>query len=754
MVLSARKALAEELVVMKIVLNREDMGEFFLVLTTDNDIWVKKDDIDSIGLKDGLGSERSFDQETYISLKSIPELNFHLNEEDVTVDITAPPGMFREHDINISYTKPYKVVYTKDQSAFLNYAANYNHKEEDPITDISAELGISSGDYFGMSTFSYQKIKEEEKTVRLMTNLTHNNRKELRTTTLGDFSASSGFLSSGEVLGGINISKNYSMDPVFLKFPSLDINGTVDTPSDIEIYMNGLLVQKEKLSPGIFSFNNVPATVGLGTSTMVITDVFGREHTITSPYYYSDRLLKKGLHEYSYSLGYIRNNYGIESFSYGNPAFLGFHNFGLSNSVKAGCAAEASGNTLSMGPSASILIPGSGILDAVAAFSHSEGKYGFTGYAGNSFQSRSISTGVSIQYNSREYSNLSTKPSDDKPRFQVRGSIGMGNKNTGFLTAEYSYADMYENTEKSRAAVSYNRILSKNTTFFIIAGETRELETTFDVFAGLHIYFGKDTSGSVSYSGGSGNETKKISIQKSIPSGNGFGYGADLRNSGDSTYVNGDVLYKNNTGIYGLDYSNKSIDTGYKISVSGGIGLIDNSIFFSRPIYDSFAKVKVDNLEGVRVYKSGNEIGRTDKDGKVIVPNIRSFHDNRIGIESSDIPINYNIESLKQYISAPYRSGSLVEFNVSKIQGFGGFVNIIENGAEVPAEFGNISVNARDKTIHGFIGRDGEFYIENIPLGKHPATVIYKGKECIFDIIIPDTDEIMVDLGEITCGKK
>jgi len=746
-------AFSGEQVILKLVLNEQDRGEFFLTLAPGGDIWMEKSDFEQLGLKEGPGRDVRLNAVTYVSLKSIAGLEYRINEEKVSLDMKASPSLFREHDVDISYTKPYEVVFSRDISAFLNYSIYYDYREGKPSAGASGELGMSAGNYLGITTFAYRKTHDSEKTVRLMTGITRSDRDKMQTLALGDFSASSGPLGSVSLLGGISYSKNFSIDPSLLIFPPLNLGGTLETPSDVELYLDGSLIRREKLSPGRFTFNEVPATAGPGTAKIIIKDVYGREKTITTPYYYSERLLRKGLHEYSYNLGFTRNDFGAKSFSYGKLSFMGFHNFGFSGSLKAGFAAEASPDLINIGPSVSFLAFRKGVADAALAVSNSSGESGLSGMFGYSYQIGNLNARLSLRSDSVEYSNLAVKPSDDKARFQFTGAIGLGGKKTGFLTAEYSHADMYRTDRFSRLAVSYGRPLTETASLFITASRTKNVETTDEIFFGIHAYLGKDFSGSVNYSRTDDSAVQKVSFNKNLPSGGGFGYRADIVNS-DSRHVNGTLSYQNNYGLYEMDLTRRAGDTGYGLSVSGGIGYIDRTIFMSRPVTDSFAKVKVDKLKDVRAYYYGNEIGRTDKNGELIITNIRSFQDNKISIESQDIPFNYSIASLSRYISPSLRSGSVVEFGLSRIQAVTGNIYIAKNGAESPAEFARLFIQGKDGVFEGLVGRNGEFYMENVPHGRHPAKIVHKGDACGFIIIIPDSDEMLVDMGNITCEQQ
>jgi outer membrane usher protein len=265
------------------------------------------------------------------------------------------------------------------------------------------------------------------------------------------------------------------------------------------------------------------------------------------------------------------------------------------------------------------------------------------------------------------------------------------------------------------------------------------------------MYFGRGVSGSINYSADEDQNFVQAGVQKSLPVGTGFGFIADVQKENGITNAFGDVRYQNDYGLYGLTYRRLEGSDQYAFSASGGIGYIGKSFFLSRTILDSFAKVSVDGLVGVRVYHFGNEVGKTDRDGEFIIPVMNSYIDNKIDIENRDIPINYSIPKLTRYVSPPLRGGALLKFDITKIQGITGQLFIIEKGSEAPAEYGEIRVFAGDKTITGLIGRNGEFYIENVPPGKHPAEIVSMQKECNFDIMIPESGDMWLDLGGVRC---
>jgi hypothetical protein len=56
------------------------------------------------------------------------------------------------------------------------------------------------------------------------------------------------------------------------------------------------------------------------------------------------------------------------------------------------------------------------------------------------------------------------------------------------------------------------------------------------------------------------------------------------------------------------------------------------------------------------------------------------------------------------------------------------------------------------RTLEIQTAKNGEFYVENLPVGRHRARVELLGIPCTFTLDVPASDEIAVSLGELmTC---
>ena len=114
----------------------------------------------------------------------------------------------------------------------------------------------------------------------------------------------------------------------------------------------------------------------------------------------------------------------------------------------------------------------------------------------------------------------------------------------------------------------------------------------------------------------------------------------------------------------------------------------------------------------------------------------------------------YSITSLSRYISPSFRNGSVVKFEINRIQVITGNLYIIRDEKRVPVEFTRLFGQVKDVIFEGLVGRNGEFYLENVPPGRHSARTVYKGDEFSFDIIIPESSEMFLLLGDINCEEQ
>jgi outer membrane usher protein len=734
----------EHRALLDLIVNESPKGEV-LVLLRGADVWVNVETIERAGLRRLAGERLRVDLIEYVSLLSLsPGVSFSLDERALTLRIAARPELFERTVVALRSAAPANLEYRRDTSAFLNYAATFRSGGG---RDLVAESGLSIRGL--LITNSLSRLSSG-RLVRGLSTATLDDRRRLLRWSIGDMFSTTGVLGGGLLLSGIAVSRDYGLDPYFVRFPSVGLSAAAATPSTVEVYVNDQLVRREQVPVGPFELADIPAPGGAGEARVVVRDVFGREQVIATPFYVSASALADGLHEFGYTLGYPRRNAGVANWDHGRLAFMARHRYGLTDHLTAGVRIEATSGLFNVGP----LVTGRtrlGEIEIAAATSRRAGVRGAAGSLAYAYVSRSISVGAAVTSLSPSYSTLSPEASD-RVRLSADGFASLPLGGAATLTLQQGFADRYGGPSQTRTAVTaYTRLTGRSSLSLSarrLASPTTGISGEF--FAGLGVLFGERTTASLSYDRSREGGAASAEIQRALPAGVGVGYRANWRTT-DAQQGHALLQYHGPFGRYELQQDVRGGVPSTSVTLSGGIAAIGGGVHLTRPIQESFALVKVPGVGGVRSYVSNQPIGRTSRRGNLLVPNLLPYYGNPLSIDDQDVPLTYQISGTRRLIAPPYRGGALVIFDVSKVQGVSGRVAIRSNGVEVVPAFGQISVMAADTGYESPIGSEGQFYLENLPAGRHPATITYRDRTCRFTIVMPRSDEAAVSLGSLTC---
>ena len=178
-----------ETIVVRVTLNTENKGDLFVERTSDRDFLIKVQDLRAMGFRNPQGTPVVIDGENYISLRSMSGVSSEFREKELALNITANPQLLAtslgveslgRNDIRKT---PY------EHSLFVNYALNAAHSDVGtPGFGFAGEIGWRAGNYLFLSDGNtVADATDKRKFVRLMSNVTHDDREELQRTVAGDF---------------------------------------------------------------------------------------------------------------------------------------------------------------------------------------------------------------------------------------------------------------------------------------------------------------------------------------------------------------------------------------------------------------------------------------------------------------------------------------------------------------------------------------------------------------------------------------
>lgn len=226
----------------------------------------------------------------------------------------------------------------------------------------------NSGVYNSLTSGNGQKKKNEY--IRYDTTWRFDDEDSIYTVEVGDiYSLNKNSWASSVRMGGIQLRKNYSIRPDLITYPLPQFKGEVGLPSTVDLFVNGTKNSTEQLQPGPFLITNVPFINGRGEAVIVTRDAVGRQVSTTVPFYISGDLLKKGIFDYSLSLGKLRENYGITNFDYGDFITSFDARYGLNNWLTGEFHLEGNEKVWNTGVGAVLTLNNFGVLNT--SYTHS-----------------------------------------------------------------------------------------------------------------------------------------------------------------------------------------------------------------------------------------------------------------------------------------------------------------------------------------------------------------------------------------------
>jgi outer membrane usher protein len=787
---------ADEAVVVNITINSVSKGDFFVFRDAKGNFFVKMADYPTLGIQlpaEIVGVE--IERERYAALSSLSGISVIFNEKKISLAVTVPTGLLQKTimDLSSTRTSTQGVYFPKENSAFLNYAVNYLNNNPYGFQSYTAaeKLGVRSENIFFLTDSQYSKTESTSNFVRLMSSITYERTNDLQWIKLGDMFAASGDLGSTINIGGFGISTAYQMDPSLIRQPTLNLSGAAALPSQVDIYVDGVLTSRKQLQPGQFELNNINYYGGKRNVELVIKDAFGGEQRFSYPMYFTNSLLKQGLHEYSYNIGLLRERYGIQSNSYGKPAFSVFHRYGATDSLSIGAGVEGTDNIYNGSIQSSYLIPQSGVVTLGLAGSKNSSGAGWSGLFSHSYQYGRFGSSLLLTKYSPGYATIGGDLLSEKLNYIASLGASYTTATRGAFSFGYSKQNTYNRENRNITSATYSYNLTKSLRLGITTQAIRpdKAEADRQISITLNYYSAKGMQASTQNQSTKDGITSTVQFSKNQPIGEGFGYNAvAIRNYGDSSGTTDSfspsVQYNGRYGTYALDsyfQKNNNMHTKtHNLNIAGAVVYAGGFLGLTRPVSDSFSFVMVDKLAGVPVNVNNEEIGKTDASGRLIIPTMHSYNINQITLTPNNIPLNYSISSVNTKVLPQLWSGSCVEFDVAKVQAVTGMIILKQQGKIIPLEFNEITMIVNAKEFKFPTGRGGEFYFDTVNKtvgndlstkqkscgeinlkkvirekidvpGEYQASFDYEGKVYSFSVAIPPSSDTIIDLGEIIC---
>lgn len=741
-------ATADELrpVLLSVGVNGSSPGEPMMLLMGDNrTVFAPEDALKAWRLKPWRPALRR-DGVDYYALNGVTGLEFAILEPIQILLITASPELLEETTVPV-YARETVPMTPSATGGFLNYEAVTQLVSGKVGLDGLVEAGLFTPRGVALSNFVGHWNGRGAGLTRLETSWTHDDPERMRFLRLGD-SVSRGGLGSNPVrFAGVQLARDFSTQPGFISIPLPSVSGSSEVPSLVDIYVNNTLTGTRNLPPGPFRIENIPVVTGGGEVELVVHDLLGRETLLRQNYYTAPQLLRRDLTDYSLEAGFLRRDFGRASFDYGSAMASATYRHGFSDAFTGEMHVEASPQARMGGAGATVAIADLGVLSAASAVSHSDRGVGTRFELG--FQSRTprLSYGAIAELISDDFVSVGTAASDLRPpKLTVQAFAGIPFK-IGSLGLSYILRDSRGQADVEFLGASASLRLRGWGTFYLTGRKSLRGPAADTVLLSFTRPLGPATSASLA--GGLGQDDLwRLSLQKNLPVGTGFGYRAAAQ-LGAADRLDASLSYQTDFGTYDMALSWVDSQTGVRMTMSGGIGIMDDKVFASRKLTESFATVKVGNYAGVRVYADNHQVGTTNASGVAVVPRLRPFEKNQVWIEVADLPIDAQIDASEKAVRPYDHSGVAIEFGVRPSHG--AIATLMrENGSPVPA---GASVRLDGSAGEFLVAPDGETYLTGLG-GTTRGVATWKTGSCTFQVSYPENAGPQPQLGPLACREK
>jgi outer membrane usher protein len=734
--------------VLDLTVNTVESGQIHVLLAGD-EVWADLEGLRAAGLIQVSGVEQTRAGVRFIRLDSIrPRPTVTLDVVALKLTMTADASLFARSVLQLESGRPRDIVFARATSAFVNYGATWSSRG---ARALNLEPGVTFGRAFATSSFY---MPSDGRASRGMTSVILDDRDRLRRYQVGDTVASTGPLGGTVQLAGVSVSRDFSLDPYFIQFPTTGLSGVVTTPSRVDLYVNNQLVRTLQLQPGAYELANLALPTGPANTRVVVRDAFGGQQEFGGSYYVTTSILAKGLHQYQYALGAERLQPFDTLWDYGRPILTAVHRVGVTDDVTVGGRAEFEDGLGSGGVTATARAGRFGAIELSGGVSHT----GRTGVAaGVAYEYTSRVGGVSLGWRraSDAYETLTTRRSARATVNEALAALTyrISRHVTGGLS--WQAQDQEDRAGLRRATATTSVSLARRISLFLSASRSRvEGSWGNGAFASLALSVGPRATASVSAERDGALSRGGVDFQQSAPVGPGFGFRGQVSGLGaNATLVDGEFRAQSRWGQADVRQTMVEGRPETWAQVNGALVAIGGRVHASRPIQNGFALVRVPEVGGVRTYLSHQEVGRTDRRGDLLVPNLLPYYGNRLSIEDTDVPIDRMVTSRDMTLAPPFRGGAIAVFPAPRDRRVSGRL-VADAGA--PTLKGRRALDAvvsisGASAEHTWLGTDGEFYLEGLEPGTYLLDVTAPDLRCQATIALPTSDLPVIPLGDVPC---
>lgn len=602
---------------------------------------------------------------------------------------------------------------------------------------VNIGMGVGMGTGTGEST-SLGSAPARFSNTRLDTTYSRSYPESMVTLRLGDTLTAMQPWTRATRIGGIQIARNFALQPYRITTPVPELMGTSALPSEVELFINGISKYQGKVPAGPFALTAIPGLTGSGTAQVVLTDAMGRATTLQYSLYGSEQLLAKGLSHWSAELGFIRKNYGQKSFDYSSELMTsGSVSYGLTDQLTLRSHAELTPRLRNLGAGVAWLSRGWGLWSIAAAGSqHQKGGSGGLLQLGYQWSNQRFFGGLQATGATQRYRDAASQYDASRTKASAHATLGFSAPTVGSVSLSLMYLNQRDTASQRWLMLGWSRPLGARAMATLSANHNLNQHRRSSVQLMLSWFLDSRIHLTSSVSRQADRDQLALNASHRAPADAGWSWAAATRTDVGSGFGSGSGsgAHSGTHAQASVNYRSNKLDTQAQISrhdgsvstalgASGALIWMNSHGFASRRVDDGFAVVSTGGTPGVPVMRENIVIGKTDDNGVLLVPQLGAYRVNRLSINALHLPAQTRVPMTEQSIAPSDRSGVFVDFPLQRIRSativlqgddgrylpVGTVVTIqkLDSASKAPAE-------GKPALITSIVGYDGASYFEDL----------------------------------------
>ncbi len=761
----------DDLLLLQANVNQVKKNDVRIWAETEQRIWIHQSDFELLKLTLSKTESRSIAGEPYVLLTS-DGIQSKIDMDALALVIQASPELLGRQVIDLSARQNNPLTPQPWLTALNNYNFSLNAATKETTTWSGKTFSsVAVGSLVLQNTHAFSSnngFTQKRESSQLLLDWP---RAKIRFTGGDIMPTGGGFSRAGPMLG-IQVSRRFALQPEYSASPTFQYLGSVDTPSTAELRVDGQLIRNFKVNPGTLDLRDFSYFGGLRNLSLTLTDVYGVEKTINLPFYFTEQNLNRGVHEFSYSIGRMRqtNSDPYAAWQYKDLGWSASHRIGLTSFLTLGVYGEKVPAHKLWGTRASLVLGRLGTLFAEGAWrknindtdTNPQRAY-LLGYqiSNGSFAFNASYLKQTDSFEGTRYQTDGTKISNLRDSLNIGLSTSIGSQHS--LSLNLSRQHDTAGQKSTFASLSHRwRINSKlNLNSFVTQKRTTtEKSTSFGMQ--LTYQMGDNWNSNARYQNDDG--TRKIGIQAQYAPNQGQNFSARISTerttskTQNSQWLDASAIYRSKYADWGIQarqsQNASQTKTSGHLDIAGGMTYLGGRLYASRPIGQGFAVVDAAGQPNVRVYQNNQLLGRTNHKGRLLVPSLTAYLGQQIRIDDRDIPLEIGLDQVQKYAVSRDGAGVLLKFEGKSTTAVSGILMANYQGQNLPLNNAFLTLKSDDSEQKTATGPDGDFYMDNIQTGvTYLLHASNKTLQCAAKFQLEQRNSALIDLGVLMCEK-